>query len=58
MSMKLCHVTKSRSDTDNVINNPAINRFNDAISKFANGNDIFYLDANILFDYGFRPGIV
>ena len=44
------HVTKSRSDTDNVINNPAINRFNDAISKFANGNDIFYLDANILFD--------
>lgn len=44
------HVTKSRSESDSVINNAAINSFNNAVSKFADGKNIFYLDANILFD--------
>ncbi len=44
------HVTKSRSDSDNIINNSAINAFNKEISKLADNKNKFYLDANILFD--------
>lgn len=44
------HVTKSRSDREKVINNPAINSFNEAISGFADNEHIFYLDANCIFD--------
>ena len=44
------HVTKSRSDTDDIFNNKNIDRFNSAISEFANGSDIFYIDVNELFD--------
>ena len=44
------HVTKNRSDTDKVVNNTAINRFNTALSKFADNETIFYLDVNTLFD--------
>lgn len=44
------HVTKSRSDQDRVINNPAIDRLNGAISELADGQKIYYLDANPLFD--------
>lgn len=44
------HVTKERSDGDKYFNNNAINRLNTALSKFANGNNIFYLDGNSLFD--------
>ena len=44
------HVTKSRSDTDDTFNNASINRLNEAISKFANNDNVFYLDSNILFD--------
>lgn len=44
------HVTKSRSDSDNVVNNAAINRLNHALEKFANNKNIFYLDVNTLFD--------
>ncbi|MGM9521391.1 MAG: GDSL-type esterase/lipase family protein [Oscillospiraceae bacterium] len=44
------HVTASRSDTDPVYNNPAIDRFNEAISELADGESIFYLDVNELFD--------
>lgn len=44
------HVTKSRSDSDEVVNNKAINQFNTALSKFADNNTLFYLDVNPLFD--------
>ena len=44
------HVTKSRSDSDKVINNNAINEFNSAISGLADGKKIFYFDVNVLFD--------
>lgn len=44
------HVTKSRSDSDKVINNTAINGLNAELAKLADGKSTFYLDANILFD--------
>lgn len=47
----LC-VTKSRSDTDQVINNTSICALNAALSKLADGKKIFYLDVNTLFNDG------
>lgn len=44
------HVTKSRSDSDKVVNNIAINGLNAELAKLADGKSKFYLDANILFD--------
>lgn len=44
------HVSRKRSESDGYINNSSINRLNSEISKFANGNNIFYIDANGLFD--------
>lgn len=44
------HVSKSRSDSDKVVNNTAINGLNAELSKLADGKSKFYLDANILFD--------
>lgn len=44
------HVSKSRSDSDKVVNNASINRLNAELSKLADGKSIFYLDANALFD--------
>lgn len=44
------HVTKARSDTDEIINNPAIDRFNQEVSKLADEKTVFYLDANCIFD--------
>ena len=44
------HVSKSRSDSDKIVNNLAINKLNAALSKLADGKSIFYLDANVLFD--------
>ena len=44
------HVTQSRSDSDRVVNNPAIDGLNFELSKLADGKNKFYLDANILFD--------
>ena len=44
------HVTKSRSDSDKVVNNNAINGLNAELAKLADGKSTFYLDANILFD--------
>lgn len=46
------YVTKSRSDRDKVVNNPAIDKFNKVISLLADGKEIFYLDANELFSDG------
>ena len=44
------HVSKSRSDTDKIFNNTAIDAFNSAIAQLADGESIKYLDANVLFD--------
>lgn len=44
------HVSKSRSDSDKVVNNTAINGLNTELSKLADGKSKFYLDANSLFD--------
>lgn len=44
------HVTAARSASDKYINNPALDRFNEATAQFADGKTVFYLDANSLFD--------
>ena len=44
------HVTKSRSDSDKVVNNKSINELNTTLSGLADGKEIFYLDANTIFD--------
>ena len=46
------HVTAARSASDKYINNPALDRFNEATAQFADGKSIFYMDANSLFDDG------
>lgn len=44
------HVTKKRSDRDDIYNNTRINELNHALSEFADQETIFYIDANELFD--------
>ncbi len=44
------HVTKSRSDTDSVVNNAAIDALNSEFAKLADGKSRLYIDANVLFD--------
>lgn len=44
------HVAYSRSSTDKVVNNPAINKFNEELALLADNQKIFYLDVNPLFD--------
>lgn len=46
------HVSKKRSERDTVINNGAINCINAKIAEMADNQEIFYLDANVLFDDG------
>lgn len=46
------HVSKKRSDQDRVINNGMINKINTKIAELADNKEIFYLDANVLFDDG------
>lgn len=46
------HVTKSRSESDNYVNNSMIDRFNNKISEFENGKNRFYIDINEYFDDG------
>ena len=46
------HVAAARSDRDKTINNKNINRFNKAISAFADQRTVFYIDVNELFDDG------
>ena len=45
-------VSKAKSDSDKLYNNGNINKFNDAISKFANDTDTVYIDVNPIFDDG------
>lgn len=44
------HVTESRSETDPIFSNDAINRYNAAIAQLADNQFIFYIDINELFD--------
>lgn len=44
------HVTQSRSDRDRVVNNTAINEFNSCLAQMADGETVFYIDANEIFD--------
>lgn len=44
------HVTKKRSDTDSTFNNSNIDRMNQAQAAFADGEHIFFIDVNPVFD--------
>ena len=44
------HVTKSRSVSDKDVTNSAIDGLNSQLSKLANNKDVFYIDANPVFD--------
>lgn len=44
------HVTAKRSDTDKIYNNNNINYYNEQLSKLSDGKQIFYIDANVIFD--------
>lgn len=44
------HVAYSRSSTDKIVNNPAINSFNEELALLADNQKIYYLDVNPLFD--------
>lgn len=44
------HITKRKSDRDNVYNNANIDRINSAISQLADNKRVFYIDVNVLFD--------
>lgn len=44
------HVTKRRSQSDDNVNNTAINMFNKKVSEMADGKKIIYLNANPVFD--------
>lgn len=44
------HITKRKSDRDNVYNNANIDRINSAVSQLADNKRVFYIDVNVLFD--------
>lgn len=44
------HITKEKADQSDLFNNENIDRFNEAVSSFADGQHIFYLDVNPVFD--------
>lgn len=44
------HVTQKQSETDALYNNENINKTNEMISGFADGQTVFYIDVNELFD--------
>lgn len=44
------HVTTSRSSYDGTFNNTRLNALNEQIAALANGEDIFYIDVNTIFD--------
>lgn len=46
------HVTKSRSQRDEIFNNERINMFNNEIAKLADNRQVFFLDVNEIFDDG------
>lgn len=46
------HMTREKSETDEIFNNPNINRFNNAVKELAEATGRDYLDVNPLFDDG------
>lgn len=44
------HITNAKSATSEYFTNENINRFNEAVSKLADGKQVFYLDVNPLYD--------
>lgn len=44
------HVTKKRSDNDDIYNNKSIDRLNSALSELADSLGIYYINVNPLFD--------
>lgn len=44
------HVTEEKSNSDKIINNERINKFNNKIAKLADNKKVFYLDINTVFD--------
>lgn len=46
------HVSEGRSSKDSIFNNPNIDKLNGDISRLADGETIFYLDINPVFDDG------
>lgn len=44
------HVTKEQSDKEEIYNNANVDRMNEMISGLADGENIFYIDVNELFD--------
>jgi len=44
------HVSGSRSKSDKIFNNTNINKYNKAIEKLADNQNVFYIDVNPLFD--------
>lgn len=46
------HVTKAKSDEDNIINNKSIDILNESLSELADWEKIFYIDVNEVFDDG------
>ncbi len=46
------HVSKAKSDSDDIYNNKNIDAFNTAISEFADNETVFFIDVNELFDDG------
>ena len=44
------HVTKEKSDSDTLYNNDNINKLNQALSPLADGERVFFLDPNVVFD--------
>lgn len=46
------HVTKARSDADELYNNKNINSLNEKLKSLADGKSVYYIDINTLFDDG------
>ena len=46
------HVTAAKSEKDSIFNNANIDRFNEAVSGLADGETVFYVDVNPVFDDG------
>lgn len=44
------HVTQEQSEKDEIYNNENVNKINEVIASLADGENIFYLDVNELFD--------
>lgn len=44
------HITKSRSDVDEVFQNSRMNALNEGMKGLCNGSNIVYIDPNVLFD--------